>query len=319
MVSPTGQLALSDSRLHTSKYLRLVCAAPQLVILSALFFCVSGWLIVWYLPNVYQSETRVNVDTEVIVEHYHKGDYLADMVRIALVTMANLEKVAIENDLLLNVRTDLDKIKVLEDLEANVSLISQRPLGGTGKYKQDIIISYRDIDADRSLSVLRSFLDVYFTNIHNYKEKGIARQLAYLDKQIETSRALLNDAEGEVTRLRTANPKYKYDQRKFDPSEGVVSHSEIELEFHTANGNYNRHRDRYLDYLKRHERRRTNVYEFADKSTDAVQVVEAPRILPGLAKPNRPLLFTLIFIGACALGIAAPIFRDLVGPSDSDA
>ena len=191
---------LSDYLLHALKYLRLVCSARRLVMPLVLLLCVSGWLVAWYLPNVYQSETRVYVDPRTTLEFLLKGivddnsnveQDLVDVARVSLTTTANLEKVAIENDMLLDVRTEVDKQIVIQDLAQDVRITSQRRKG-TREGTQDLIISYRDIDADRSKSVVNSFLDVFLNTVLKSSREDSDRSEKFLDDQIDQYGALLN-------------------------------------------------------------------------------------------------------------------------------
>ena len=204
---------LSDYLLHALKYLRLVCSARRLVMPLVLLLCVSGWLVAWYLPNVYQSETRVYVDPRTTLEFLLKGivddnsnveQDLVDVARVSLTTTANLEKVAIENDMLLDVRTEVDKQIVIQDLAQDVRITSQRRKG-TREGTQDLIISYRDIDADRSKSVVNSFLDVFLNTVLKSSREDSDRSEKFLDDQIDQYGALLNEAEDRLKRFKMDN------------------------------------------------------------------------------------------------------------------
>jgi len=200
---------LSDYLLHGLKYLRLVCSARRLVMPLVLFLCLSGWLIAWYLPNVYESETRVYVDPQTTLQYLLKGivddksnveQDLVDVARVSLVTTANLEKVANDNDMLLDVRTDIDKQIILEELAEDVRITSQRRRG-TREGTQDLVISYRDIDGDRSKAIVRSFLDVFLNTVLQSSRLDGERSVEFLERQIDKYSSLLNDAEDNLKRF----------------------------------------------------------------------------------------------------------------------
>ena len=450
---------LSDYLLHGLKYLRLVCSARRLVMPLVLSLCVAGWLMAWYLPNVYQSETRVYVDPQTTLDSMLAGlveknssveQDLVDLARVRLVTTTNLEKVAIENDMLLDVRTDIDKQIVLEELAGDVRITSQRRQG-TRQGTQDIIISYRDIDAERSRSVVDSFLDVFLNGVLRGSREDNERTIDFLDKQIEQYAALLNDSEEKLKRfkienkfvnpgetggffeeLRKVDEKLKdaelelrqarerrnrlnreysrlnsssgsssanaiaraqriqeletlldslllqytefhpeviatrdqlatlkkdfvppvinrdnvgsqfalaefardlskaeaevgsaqakvqdFERRREDLNANVATIPQIEDEFRKLTRDYDVVQERYEDFLKRRDRARVNSENDRDNANFEYQVIEQPRTLPRPVEPNRPLLITLIFLGAWAIGVSIPIFLDLVRPSVS--
>jgi polysaccharide chain length determinant protein (PEP-CTERM system associated) len=173
-----------------------------------LFFCVAGWVMAWYLPNVYQSETRVYVDPRTMLDSLLEGiavdnadieQDLVDVARASLLTQTNLEKVAIENDMLLDVRTEIDRQIVLEDLADDVRLTSQRRQG-TREGTQDLVISYRDIDAARSKAIVNSFLDIFVSSVLRGSREDVARSEVFLSARLAEYQAQLDDAE-EVLKL----------------------------------------------------------------------------------------------------------------------
>ena len=423
--------------------------------------CVAGWLMAWYLPNVYQSETRVYVDPQTTIDAMLDGlveknssveQDLVDLARIRLVTTTNLEKVAIENDMLLDVRTDIDKQIVLEELAEDVNIMSQRRQG-TRAGTQDIVISYRDIEADRSRAVVNSFLDVFLNDVLRTGRKDNERTISFLDKQIEQYASLLNDSEAKLKRFKIEN-KYvtpgkdgggffeelrkmdeklkdarlelrqarsrrdglnreyrrlnsssgsssakaiakgqkiqeleahlsalllqytdfhpevittreqldtlkenfvppvisrdsgvgaqialaefardmskaeaevsastarvaEYEERREELNDAVATIPQVEDEYRKLTRDYAVVQDRYEDFLKRRDRTRVNSENDRENANFEFQVIEQPRTLPRPVEPNRPLLITLIFLGAWGIGVAIPIFLDLVRPSVS--
>jgi len=311
---------ISDSRPADSKYLDHVRRSWRTVFLLAVFFGIGGWWIVWNLPNVYQSETRVRIDTkttgfegppELRVRHD-----LAQLIRVGILHTANLEKVAIENDLLLDVGTEVDKLVVLEDLRHDVGLVSQRPEGPRSSVHL-LTISYRDGDAERSRSIVSSFLEVILETLRNRGNGDRSETLIFLDDQIERYRALLSNADDKLRRFRIENVSYESKQSGPDMSEPVFSVPEIENEFHKLSRDYKVLSVRHKDFTARRERAAAISIENITETTPSYRVIEAPTTLPDPVEPNRPLLYTLVFIGAWVLGIAAALILDPKESSDS--
>lgn len=448
---------LSDYLLHGLKYLRLVCSARRLVMPLVMFLCLSGWVIAWYLPNVYQSETRVYVDPQTTLQYLLKGivneksdveQDLVDVARVSLVTTANLEKVANENDMLLDVRTDIDKQIILEELAQDVRITSQRR-SGTREGTQDLVISYRDIDGERSKAIVRSFLDVFLNTVLKSSRADGERSIEFLERQIGKYSNELNEAEANLKRFKIENSGFipetgtggffeelrkaeekaddaalelrqarerrdrlsreysrqnsrdgsssaegvrkaakireletqlnelllrftdshpdvigtrdqlsnlrrgfvpptadrnnvgaqialaelarqlstaeadvgaaeakvsEFDRRVRKLSSAVDTIPEVEDEYNKLNRDYEGLKENYDDFVKRREQ--AVILNDADGSVE-FRIIEPPRTLPRPVEPNRPLLITLIFLGAWAMGVAIPIFLDLVRPSVS--
>src|SRR5262245_25433088 len=79
---------------------------------AAWLFCVLGWMYVMTLPNVYQAAARVYVDTQSALRPLLKGlavdpdvESNLSIVRQAILSKPNLEKVAHQTDLDLRAKT----------------------------------------------------------------------------------------------------------------------------------------------------------------------------------------------------------------------
>ena len=279
---------LSDYLLRASKHLSRICTARHLAILLALFVCASGGLIVWYLPNVYQSETSVYVVPQPqplvksIFQLEDNAEDFGDIARARILSNAKLKKVAIAHDMLLDARSEIAQRTVLNNLKKDVCLVSQS-VWREGKGFYLLTISYRDVDAERSKSVVGSLLDMFL-----YGNDDNDRALAFLDKQIEHSSALLKDAEDQLTRFRAENARFEHNHNPSDLSEAVFGVAELENKFRKLNRNAIAHRERYEHFLQRYSEAR--VPSSDNPRALEYQFVEAPKTLPDPVSPNRPLL-----------------------------
>ncbi|MEM7217591.1 MAG: XrtA system polysaccharide chain length determinant [Pseudomonadota bacterium] len=450
---------LSDYLLHALKYLRLVCSARKLVMPLVLFLCVAGWVMAFNLPNVYQSETQVYVDPRTMLDYLLEDlavdntDIEQDLVAVArygLLTQSNLEKVAVENDLLLEVRSEIDKQIVFEELAKSVRISSQQRQGSR-QGTQDLIISYRDINAERSKAVVNSFLDLFVNSVLRGSREDSERSESFLNDRIREYQQKLDDAEeqlklfksenlstlgGEdrnffqdlrsvsdrvnesrlalreaVQRRDELNSKYErmvgqsgsssgsalrkaeriqelenqlddlllqftdshpdviaareqlrklkrnftppelsgdnfgsqialaefalalsnaeadvasaqarldeYSDRKETLTAAISTIPEIEAQERKLTRDYDVFKERYDELVERRETARLSREAGTTGNQVQFQVIEPPRTLPRPVEPNRPLLITLIFLGAWALGVAIPIMLDVVRPSVS--
>jgi uncharacterized protein involved in exopolysaccharide biosynthesis len=111
--------------------------------------CITAWLIVMFLPNVFESTARVYVDTRTALQPVLKGiaveqdvDSKLNLVRQALLSRPQLEKVAR--------KTDLD-VKVTDVADMDVLIRSLR---------DDIKIDLQQKDANQTASVTDSLYTI---------------------------------------------------------------------------------------------------------------------------------------------------------------
>ena len=239
-------------------------------------------------------------------------DWLFDQ----LVRVDDLNKIATDNGLLLDTYTDLEKGQILQAFKENISLKSRR-LQGTGQNTSDVVLSYRDIDAERSKAVVSEILILFLNIVSRDQLPERSRKMAFLDEQIEKYPSLVKEAENALSRFRSENAAFRPDQSKSDLGEGISATSEVEDEFNKLNRNYEALREKYNDFVERREFAQIQHQEDIENERIHSRVVEPPKILPDPVEPNRPLLFALVFIGSCALGIATPIVLYLIRSSDS--
>ena len=450
---------LSEYLLYTLKYLRLVCSARKIVIPIVFFCCLGGWLLVWYLPNVYQSETRVYVDQrtmldalldDIVIDDRDIERDTVDIARVSLLTQSNLEFVAQENGMLDDLESDVERELMLEYLEEKIRIDARRGAGGQGT--QDLVISYRSKDADHSKNVVQSFLDLFVTTVQTDSESESSSTLVFLDERIGEYKDQLEESEQELKEFRRENitfipagdgsgffeelskiseraneakldlreatnrrdqltAKYRdltsgsnsesssnirkaeqiqelelqldglllqytdshpdvvatreqltllkrnytpptldtesfstqfalaefqlklgqadadvasaqarldeYTDREAKLTQQVSTIPEIEAELQKLTRDYDQNKDRYDELVRS---RQTAVISQAKNIEDKegkFHVVEPPRTLPLPVEPNRPLLLSLIFFGAWALGIGLPILLDFVRPAVS--
>jgi len=131
--------------------------------------------------------------------------------------------------------------------------------------------------------------------------------LVFLDEQIEKYPPLVKEAKNALSRFRLENATFRPDQSKSDLGEGMSATYEVEDEFNKLTRNYEALREKYIDFVERREFAQIQHQEDIENSRIHSRVVEPPKILPDPVEPNRPLLFALVFVGSCALGIATPI------------
>lgn len=449
---------LSEYLLYALKYLRLVCSARKVVIPVVLLCCVGGWLLVWYMPNVYQSETRVYVDQRTMLDALLEGVVIddrdierdtVDIARVSLLTQSNLERVAADNGMLEEAESLVERELVMKYLSEKIRITSQGRAGGQGT--QDLVISYRSKDPEHSKNVVKSFLDLFVSSVLRDSRSESSNTLVFLDEQINEYKNKLEASEDELKQFRSANitvmpgdgnsffeelrrvsdkvnearlnlreatnrrdqlnEKYaritsgagdssnnglrraeqiqvledrldglllqytnnhpdvvatkeqlallkknyvpptidtqsigsqialtefqlelgkaegdvasaearfaEYTERKQQLDQAISTIPEIEAELQKLTRDYDQNKDRYDELVRSRQKALISTEKDVNDSEGKFHVVEPPRTLPLPVEPNRPLLLTLIFFGAWALGIAIPIVLDFLRPAVS--
>ena len=449
---------LSEYLLYALKYLRLVCSARKLVIPTVLLCCVGGWLLVWYMPNVYQSETRVYVDQrtmldalldDIVIDDRDIESDMVDIARVSLLTQRNLEQVAADNGMLDEAESAVERELILEYLAEKIRITSSNRSGGNGT--QDLVMSYRSKDAEHSKNIVTSFLNLFVSSVLQDSRSESTNTLEFLDQQIGEYKNKLEASEDELKRFRSANitvmpgdgnsffeelrrvsdkvnearlnlreatnrrdqlnDKYarvtsgnnssssnslrkaeqiqileeeldglllqytenhpdvvatseqlallkrnfvppvldtesfstqfalaefqlelgkaegdvasaqarfeEYTERKQQLDSAISTIPEIEAELQKLNRDYDQNKDRYDELVRSRQKALISTEKDVSDSEGKFHVVEPPRTLPLPVEPNRPLLLSLIFFGAWALGIALPVLLDFIRPAVS--
>ena len=450
---------LSEYLLYALKYLRLVCSARKIVIPIVFLCCLAGWLAVWYMPNVYQSETRVFVDQrtmldalldDIVIDDRDIERDTVDIARVSLLTQRNLEMVASENGMLDEVESSFEQDLVLEYLADKIRIDARRSANGQGT--KDLVISYRSKDANHSKNVVQSFLDLFVNSVEADSQLESSTTLVFLDEQIQEYKTKLEVSEQDLKVFRSNNITYlpgadgkgffeelrkisdkandakldlreatnrrdqllaqynritspsnngsknnarkaeqiqeleqqldafllqytnnhpdvvatreqlellkrnytppvldnesfqtqfalaefqiklgeaeadvasskarfdEYTEREKELKQQVSTIPEIEAELQKLTRDYDQYKDRYDELVRSRQKAVISRAVVVNESEGKFHVVEPPRTLPLPVEPNRPLLLSLIFFGAWALGIALPILLDFVRPAVS--
>lgn len=176
---------------------------------------VLGWLLVFSLPDRYESSARVFVDTRTAIKPVIKDlsieqDVNAQLnfVRQSLLAGTQLRKIAEQTGVLLpTVVSPSRQAKILEKLADGVTL-EVRSAGENPKDETAgniYSISYQDPDRARSLRVVETLLNTLVEQTLSGKREGSESAQKFLESQLRLYEARLRESENKLAEFKKRN------------------------------------------------------------------------------------------------------------------
>jgi len=201
----------------------------RIALLCAVLICSIGWGVVEKLPNKYQSQTKVYLDTQTVLKSLLKGlavdsqvrEQSAQIMQRTLVTRLNLKKVIDETDLNLNIKDRFGHEKLIKSLASNVSISTVSLLGKKDSQSSNMYqISYIDSDPNLAKNVVEVLLNIFIENVLGASRKDTYEAQEFLDGQIEEFKQKQHKAEEKLK-------DFKLKNSGFMPEEGRSYYSKI--------------------------------------------------------------------------------------------
>jgi polysaccharide chain length determinant protein (PEP-CTERM system associated) len=218
------------------RYVRMVWPYRWAALTLSAVVCIVGWLWVLYLPNLYQVDAKIFVDTRSMLRPLLKGlavenDSLAssaNLMKRTLVTRPNLENVARKTDLDLNAKTDADFDKVVTQLAEKIVL--------TGTSQDNIYeIAYEDSDREKAKRIVDELLNTFLETALGSNRKDTAVTQKFLDEQIAEYEKRLLDAEQRLKEFKQRNVGHMPDEggsyfKQLQAAKQALKAAELELQ-----------------------------------------------------------------------------------------
>lgn len=197
------------------------------------FVCVAGWIGIFSLQNVYQSQARVYVDVDSLLTPLLRGLAVEtnplqqlDYMQRTLLSRPNLEQVIHLADLDSQTKTAAEKETLLTTLAAAIKVTLQ----GTNLFS----ISYQDSNAVEGKNIVQAVLTVFsettagtsrseMDNARHFLEE----QIASYEKQLraaETRRAQFREKYGDIL------PDEKANESRLEEASGGLQKTELALQ-----------------------------------------------------------------------------------------
>ncbi|MCK5480843.1 MAG: chain length-determining protein [Gammaproteobacteria bacterium] len=176
-------------------YVRGIWRYRWFMMLAAWLVSIVGWGVVYQLPDMYEAEARVHVDTQSVLQPMLRGltfgtnaAQRAQLVTRTLLKRPNLEKLARMTDLDLVALTPSDTEELLDELGSDITISTTR--------EQDLYtLSYSNSDRQLAKRVVQSLLTIFVESTlgENREETDSAQE--FVEQQIKGYEAKLRAAE----------------------------------------------------------------------------------------------------------------------------
>jgi polysaccharide chain length determinant protein (PEP-CTERM system associated) len=182
-----------------------------LAMAAAWLVCLSGWVYVFAMPDMYEATAKVYVDTRTVLKPLLEKltvetdvDSQLRMVRQAMLGRPQLERVARETDLDLRAETPEQRATLIDQLRSRIVIeggaANSRDSSG-GLY----VISYQDQNRDKSIEVVEKLLNSFVEDTLGGNREGSETAQRFLMKQIEEYEARLSEAENRLAEFKKGN------------------------------------------------------------------------------------------------------------------
>ena len=175
---------------------------------AAWVICIIGWPAVLNMPDIFEARAQVFVDADsrladVIGEVGSAPEVGSQVfvVRRAMLSRPQLEKVAREADLDLRAGTQQEREEMLIGLRERISVSEGRSREARNLYS----ISYQDSDRDTAIRVVQILLDSFVEDVLELKDQGAEDVSTFLQGELNYYKDLLTQAEQRLADFKKEN------------------------------------------------------------------------------------------------------------------
>lgn len=182
-------------------------------LMTAWGVCLLGWAVVLMLPETYESQARVNVDTRTALRPLLQGiavepdvESQLNLVRQTLLGRANLEKVARQVGLDVTARTPAERDALLTDLTSRIQIGLEAPTVRDPRIPNTLYrITYRDNTRDKAIAVVDVLLNSFVEGTMGSERAGTASAQKFLREQLADYDRRLAEAETRLADFKKKN------------------------------------------------------------------------------------------------------------------
>jgi len=175
--------------------------------LAAWFICLLGWLVVYSMPDSYESEATVYVDTtsalRPILEQMTVGSDVLSRVELVTTAMLGrplLEKVARETDLYLRANSRAEMDELIEAMRSRMRIDHNERLD-----PNLYVIHYNDESASSAQAVVASMLNIFVEDSLGANRLGTQRAQDFLREELAKLQVRLESSERELADFKKRN------------------------------------------------------------------------------------------------------------------
>jgi len=174
-------------------------------LLAAWAVALAGTIAVFRFQDQYEASARIHVDTLTILKPLMAGlavqpdvDQQVAMLSRTLISRPNVEKLVRMADLDLKNRSKAQQETMIDNLMQSLRIT------GTGRDNL-YVLSYRDSDPERAKRAIQSLASIFVESGLGHSRNDAATAKAFLDEQIKTYQAKLEEAESRLKAFRLRN------------------------------------------------------------------------------------------------------------------
>lgn len=175
--------------------------------------CLIGWLVVLLIPEEFQSQARVNVDTRTALRPLLQGiavdpdvESQLNLVRQTLLGRANLEKVASQVGLDMTAKTPAERDGLITDLSSRIEIALEPATIRDSRIPNTLYrITFRDQNRERALGVVDVLLNSFVEGTMGADRTGTASAQRFLREQLADYDRRLAEAETRLAAFKKKN------------------------------------------------------------------------------------------------------------------
>lgn len=195
------------------EYVRGAWRFRRPALITAWIVAPLGWLVLFMLPDVYEANSRVFVDTKTALSPVLENLVLdqdvnaqLNLVRQSLLAGPQLEPVAEQVGLIDRGMSPQERIRALNEMRDRVGVMVSRAGGDAGGDAGSIYaIRYSDVSRDRAVRVVEILQNNLIENTLGGKRTGSESAQRFLETQIADYEMRLRQAEERLAAFKKAN------------------------------------------------------------------------------------------------------------------
>lgn len=175
--------------------------------LVAWVICVVGWLLVYSLPNVYNVEARIRIDTTSVIRPLIEdltvspgAAWKVDLLINTVLSKPNLKEIARRTGLAIQATTPAAEQQLLARLGHKINIRSQH--SGINLYS----ISYTGSDAREARDIVQAVINVMTGMALGNGVQESQRAIAFLKSKVEEYHTRLRETEQKLTEFKKNHP-----------------------------------------------------------------------------------------------------------------
>lgn len=204
---------MSDIILQIKNYIRSAWRFRWPAVILAWVVALTGWGAVFILPDKYESEAKVYVDTESVLRPLLEGLTVQNdmkqrlhLMTRTLLSHENLQKLILQTDLDHLATSQEEREQLIDWLRKTIVIdVNRRPIPGTRETENFYTIRYTYSDRFKAQKVVQALLDIFVESaLGDTRIESDAAQ-KFIQQQIQEYEARLVEAENKLTEFKRMN------------------------------------------------------------------------------------------------------------------